>query len=60
MRQPAKFLAAQYVHTTPIINHIYDHNGNKMTIDKLLAGPHADTRWNPALSNEWGKTEKRQ
>ena len=26
-----------------------------MTLDKLLQGPHGKSRWEPALSNEWGR-----
>ena len=36
-------------------NHIYDDNGRRLSIDALLKGEHGETRWNPALSNEWGR-----
>ena len=36
------------------INHIYDNNGKKQSIDNLINGPDASIKWLPALSNEWG------
>ena len=38
----------QYFH---LVIHIYDDNGEKQMLDKLLHGEHAE-RWNNALSNE--------
>ena len=35
--------------------HIYDTNGKKQSIDKLIKGSDAQTKWLPALSNEWGR-----
>ena len=37
------------------IHHIYDDNGKKQSIDKLIKGSDATTKWLPALSNEWGR-----
>ena len=39
----------------PSISHIFDSAGKKQSLDKLLAGEHGNSRWNPALSNEWGR-----
>jgi hypothetical protein len=36
------------------LNHIYDDNGKKQTLEKLLNGP-KPTRWRQALSNELGR-----
>ena len=36
------------------INHIYNEEGKKETIDSLLSGHHKDI-WNKSLSNEWGR-----
>lgn len=44
----------KYIPTPSQINHIYDDNGNKLSLEKLLAGEHS-TRWNKALSNELGR-----
>ena len=30
-------------------------NGKKQLIDKLLNSKEAPEKWNPALSNEWGR-----
>ena len=38
--------------------HIYDANGKKQSIGKLIKGPDAQTKWLPALSNEWGRLAK--
>ena len=37
------------------LNHIYDNQGKKQSLDKLLNRIHGTTRWQPALSNEWGR-----
>ena len=39
----------------PVINHIYDSNGKRMSLDALLRSPDATHKWTPALSNEWGR-----
>ena len=36
------------------INHIYDENGKRETIDSLLQGKSSQV-WNRSLSNEWGR-----
>lgn len=36
------------------INHIYDENGKRETIDSLLQGKSSQA-WNRSLSNEWGR-----
>ena len=38
-----------------MMNHIYDVNGKKQSLDKLLNGKDSETKWFPALSNEWGR-----
>ena len=37
------------------MHHIYDAQGIKQSIDQLLTGEHGTTRWQPAMSNEWGR-----
>ena len=46
-------LQAQHIFQ-PSVSHIFDATGKKQSLDSLLQGPNGDTRWNPALSNEWG------
>ena len=36
------------------MHHIYDAQGIKQSIDQLLTGEDGTTRWQPAMSNEWG------
>ena len=45
----AQHLYQKYVH------HIYDAQGIKQSVEKLLNGEHGTTRWQPAMSNEWGR-----
>ena len=45
----------QQEYITQRINHIYNNKGKKQTIDALINGPDATTKWLPALSNEWGR-----
>ena len=47
-------LLAQHLLSNKHVCHIYDQNGNKQSLDKLLHGPYGQTRWLPTLSNEWG------
>ena len=35
--------------------HIFNDAGHKLSLDKLLGGEYGDSRWQPALSNEWGR-----
>ena len=63
-RHSYKFQALQHIIQTEqyqnnifhprFLNHIFDETGKKLSLDKLLAGPHAKDRWSPALSNEMG------
>ena len=39
--QAARTLLAQHIFTMLGINHIYDTNGKRLTVDKLLKGPQA-------------------
>jgi len=41
--------------TTPVINHIYDAAGNKLSIDSLLTNPTTTKTWSAALENELGR-----
>ena len=54
-----KALAARYIqhkeYVQQQLQHIYDVNGKRQSIDKLLNGKDGKTKWNPALSNEWGR-----
>ena len=54
-----KSLAVYFLQQTEYIkahiNHIYDNKGRKQSIDRLINGPDAATKWLPALSNEWGR-----
>ena len=54
-----KHLAAQFLkqqhYVAQMMNHIYDVNGKKQSLDKLLNGKDSETKWFPALSNEWGR-----
>ena len=50
----AQFLMAQHIFSTPSIMHIYDSNGKRMTIDKLVKGKDKDI-WNKSLSMELGR-----
>ena len=34
---------------------IFNNQGKQLSIDNLLHGEHRNTRWKPALSNEWGR-----
>ena len=45
----------QQLHYDQFLSHIYDVNGRRQSIDKLLKGSDAPTKWSPALSNEWGR-----
>ena len=56
----ADYLYAQHIFSPPTANmfhanHIFDDNGSKQSLDKLLQGKHGPTRWLPALSNKWGR-----
>lgn len=42
------------IRTSSLINHIYDDNGNKLSLEKLLVGEDSN-RWKKALSNELGR-----
>ena len=46
---------AQSLFLYPQIAHIFDEKGKRMTVDQLLSGKHGKTRWEPALSAEWGR-----
>ena len=37
------------------MNHIYDATRRKQSLDILLNGNHAQSRWNLVLSKEWGR-----
>ena len=50
----AQTLLAQHIFTMPNINHIYDTNGKRLTVDNLLKGPQANI-WNKSLSMELGR-----
>lgn len=39
----------------PFASHIFDDAGKQQSIDALLHSKHGETRWTPALSNEWGR-----
>ena len=47
-------LLAQHLLSNKHVCHIYNENGNKQSLDKLLHGSHGNTRWLPALRNKWG------
>jgi len=38
----------------PVVNHIYDENGKRQTLDALRKSTDHE-RWERALSNEWGR-----
>ena len=40
---------------TPVINHIYDDKGKKLSIDTLLTDPKYKDIWNKSMSNELGR-----
>jgi hypothetical protein len=48
-----QYLSAQHVFQ-PTVNHIYNKNGKKETIDSLLRGPNKEV-WKKAVSNEFGR-----
>ena len=53
--QAAQYLAAQeFFGAQHNLCHIFDEKGNKQSLKKLLQGDNK-TRWNQALSNEWGR-----
>ena len=52
--QAAKYLLAQHIFSHKA-HHIYNDQGKRLSIDILLSGEHGDSRWMPALSNEWGR-----
>ena len=37
------------------MNHIYDVNGKKQSLEKVINGKDSEIKWFPALSNEWGR-----
>ena len=45
----AQHLYHKYVH------HIYNAQGIKQSVEQFLNGEHGTTRWQPAMSNEWGR-----
>ena len=51
----ARYLAAQCLVERLECHHIYDDNGKKLTMENLLRGPDGESKWIPALSNEWGR-----
>ena len=51
----AENLLHQQLHYDQFLGRIYDVNGRRQSIDKLLKGSDAPTKWSPALSNEWGR-----
>ena len=49
---------SQNIHSSSLSQlafHVCDDNRKKLTVDQLINGPDAYTRWMPALSNEWGR-----
>ena len=58
-----KNLAAQLLldqhYCKQVLNHIFDVNGKRQSIDKLLRSDDAETKWCSALSNEWGQLSQR-
>ena len=50
----AQTLLAQHIFTMPHINHIYDTNGKRLTVDNLLKGPQSNI-WTKSLSMELGR-----
>ena len=51
----AKHLLAQHIYAKHYAQHIFDDKGRRLNVDQLLNGKDGATRWNPALSNEWGR-----
>ena len=51
----AAYFLQQQEYIKQSVNHIYDTKGQKQSIDALINGPDALTKWLPALSNEWGR-----
>ena len=41
----------------PTVNHVYDKNGKKQTIDSLRTSPQKEV-WEKSLSNKWGQMPK--
>ena len=50
----AKYLLAQHIFNQPTAMHMYDDQGEKLSMDNLIQGEHKD-RWVKALSNEWDR-----
>ena len=50
-----RYLVAQAVVSRLQLNHIYDGDGKKLSIDSLINGQEAEEKWLPALSNELGR-----
>ena len=48
------YLASRHLLAQHIINHIFDDNGNKLTLAKLLQGPSKEI-WAKSLSNDIGR-----
>ena len=53
----ADVLLAQHDFSIPQMNHLYDATGREK-IDTLLNGNHAQSCWNPVLSNERGRVSQ--
>ena len=51
----AAYFLQQKEYITQSLNHIYNDQGKKQSIDALINGPDAKPKWLPALSNEWGR-----
>ena len=52
---PKLFNVAATSLTNKVLNHIYDANGNKQSIDGLLSNPQTTATWSKALENELGR-----
>ena len=52
-----KHLVAQHLqgqhYCSQVINHIYDLNGKRQSINKRLRSNDSQTKWSPALNNKW-------
>ena len=48
----ADVLLAQHIFNA---NHIFNAAGKKLSIDALINGEDGHKKWQPALSNEWGR-----
>ena len=44
-----------YLHIIFSAHQIFNDAGHKLSLDTLLGGENGDSRWQPALSNEWGR-----